>query len=165
MTHLTPFSLFLYYVLIAVVTVSLSKQTLLLEEVQKLNQENVERSEASQHQENGMHISEDGSVTPILQDLILEEAKMLEPEQEKISKEETEVTLDLKEDEMKDTEPKIEEIQGETQKLAEEETKEMPLKATDILKDQEDVGTDDQTTIEGPSESDITTPTETSAQK
>ncbi|XP_051732295.1 myosin light chain kinase 2, skeletal/cardiac muscle isoform X1 [Ctenopharyngodon idella] len=147
-----------------VVTVSLSKQTLLLEEVQKLNQENVERSEASQHQENGMHISEDGSVTPILQDLILEEAKMLEPEQEKISKEETEVTLDLKEDEMKDTEPKIEEIQGETQKLAEEETKEMPLKATDILKDQEDVGTDDQTTIEGPSESDITTPTETSAQ-
>lgn len=164
MTHLTPFSLFLY-VLIAVVTVSLRKQTLLLEEVQKLNQENAERSEASRHQENGTHKSEDGSVTPILQDLILEEAKMLEPEQEQISKEETEVTLELKEDEMKDTEPKIEEIQGETQKLAEEETKEMPLKATDILKDQEDMGTGDQTTTEGPSESDITTPTETSAQR
>ncbi|XP_048018273.1 myosin light chain kinase 3 isoform X3 [Megalobrama amblycephala] len=147
-----------------VFTVSLRKQTLLLKEVQKLNQENAERSEASQYQENGMHKSEDGSVTPILQDIILEEANMLESGQEKNSKEETEVTLELKEDEMKDTEPKIEEIQGETQKLAEEETKEMPLKATEILKDQEDEGTEDQTTTEGPSESDITTSTETSAQ-
>lgn len=137
----------------------------MLEEVQKLNQENAERSEVSQHQENDIHKSEDGSVTPILQDIILEEAKMLEPEQEKNSKEETEVTLELKEDEMKDTEPKIEESQGETQKLAEEETKEMPLKATDILKDQEDEDTEDQITTECPSESDITTPTETSAQR
>lgn len=137
----------------------------MLEEVQKLNQENAERSEASQHQENVTYKSEDGSVTPVLQDLILEEAKMLEPEEEKNSKDEKEVTLELKEDEMKDTEPKIEDIQDETQKIAEEETKEMPIKTTDILKEQEDEVTEDQTTTEGPSEPDITTPTETSAQR
>ncbi|KAK7162445.1 hypothetical protein R3I93_006676 [Phoxinus phoxinus] len=142
-------------------TISLRKQTLLLEEVRKLNQENIDRSEASQHQENcEAHVkkSEDGSNTPILQELILEEAKMLEPEQENNSKEEKEVTpeVTLKEDEIIDTEPKIEEIQVETQQLAEEETKDMPVKATDILKDQEEEGTEDKTSTEVLSEPDIT---------
>ncbi|KAK7158536.1 hypothetical protein R3I94_004996 [Phoxinus phoxinus] len=142
-------------------TISLRKQTLLLEEVRKLNQENIDRSEASQHQENcEAHVkkSEDGSNTPILQELILEEAKMLEPEQENNSEEEKEVTpeVTLKEDEIIDTEPKIEEILVETQQLAEEETKDMPVKATDILKDQEEEGTEDKTSTEVLSEPDIT---------
>lgn len=156
-------------------TISLRKQALLLEEVQKLNQENIDRSEASQHQENYVQKSEDGSNTPIPQELIPEEAKMLEPEQENNSEEEKEVTPELKEDEIKDTELKIEEIQVETQQLAEEETKEMPVKAIDILKDQEEEGTEDQTSTEVPSEPDITdtepptptdppTPTENSVQ-
>ncbi|KTF88472.1 hypothetical protein cypCar_00035297 [Cyprinus carpio] len=149
--------------------VSLKKQALLLEEVQKLNQENAERSEASQHLEKGMQKSEDGLVTPIQQDLILEEAKPLEPEQEKSLKEENEVTLDLKEDEMKDADPKIEEVQAETPKLVEEESKELPLETTGILKDQEVEGMEDQTITNGPSEPDITdttpaTPTEHSVQ-
>ncbi|XP_067308305.1 myosin light chain kinase 2, skeletal/cardiac muscle isoform X2 [Pseudorasbora parva] len=154
-------------------TISLRKQALLLEEVQKLNQENAEHSKASQNQENDIQKSEDVSDAPILQDLILEESKILQPEEEENSKEEVtlelkEVTLELKQDEMKDTEPKIEEIQGETQQLAEEEPKEMPLKVTDILKDQEEEGTEDQATTEGPSVLDITdtepTPTENSSQ-
>ncbi|XP_059358544.1 myosin light chain kinase 2, skeletal/cardiac muscle isoform X1 [Carassius carassius] len=149
--------------------VSLKKQALLLEEVQKLNQENAERSEASQHLEKGVQKSEDGLVTPIQQDLILEEAKPLEPEQEKSLKEENEVTLDLKEDELKDAEPKREEVQAETPKLVEEESKEMPLETTGILKDQEVEGMEDQTITSGPSETDITdmepaTPTENSVQ-
>ncbi|KAL0199991.1 hypothetical protein M9458_003178, partial [Cirrhinus mrigala] len=142
---------------------------LLLEEVQKLNQENAERSEASQQLEEGVQNPEDGLVTPIQQDLILEGAKTLEPEQEKNSKEEKEVTFELKEDVMKDAEPKIEEIQAETPTLAEEETKEMSLKTTDVLKDQEVEGTEDQTVTEAPAEPDITdseppTPTENSVQ-
>ncbi|XP_039540014.1 myosin light chain kinase 2, skeletal/cardiac muscle-like isoform X2 [Pimephales promelas] len=137
-------------------TISLRKQTLLLEEVQKLNQENIDRSEASRHQENDVQKSEDGSNTPIPQELILEEAKMLEPEQKNNSEEEKDVTQDLKEDEIEDAEPKIEEIQIETQQLAEEETKEMPVKATDKLKDQEEEGMEDQTSTEVPSEPDIT---------
>ncbi|XP_026062854.1 myosin light chain kinase 3 isoform X1 [Carassius auratus] len=149
--------------------VSLKKQALLLEEVQKLNQENAERSEASQHLEKGVQKSEDGLVTPIQQDLILEEAKPLEPEQEKSLKEENEVTLDLKEDEMKDAEPMIEEVQAETPSLVEEESKEMPSETTGILKDQEVEGTEDQTITSGLSEPDITdmepaTPTENSVQ-
>uniref|UniRef100_A0A8C1XLV3 Myosin light chain kinase family, member 4a n=1 Tax=Cyprinus carpio TaxID=7962 RepID=A0A8C1XLV3_CYPCA len=149
--------------------VSLKKQALLLEEVQKLNQENAERSEASQHLEKGMQKSEDGLVTPIQQDLILEEATPLEPEQEKSLKEENEVTLDPKEDEMKDAEPKIEEVQAETPKLMEEESKELPLETTGILKDQEVEGMEDQTITNGPSEPDITDtkpamPTENSVQ-
>uniref|UniRef100_A0A671M2W6 Myosin light chain kinase 3-like n=1 Tax=Sinocyclocheilus anshuiensis TaxID=1608454 RepID=A0A671M2W6_9TELE len=131
-------SLFLHCVYNAVDTVSLKKQALLLEEVQKLNQENAERTEASQPLEKGMQNSEDCLVTPIQQDLILEEDKPVEPEQEKSSIEDNEVTLELKEDEMKDAEPKIEEVQAETPKLVEEETKELPLKTTDILKDQEE---------------------------
>lgn len=163
-------SILLYYVYIAVDAVSLKKQALLLEEVQKLNQENAERSEASQHLEKGVQKSEDDLVTPIQQDLILEEAKPLEPEQEKSSKEENEVTLELKEDEMKDTEPKIEEVQAETPKLEDEESKELPLEITDILKDQEIDGTEDQTITNGPSEPDISdtkpaTPTENSVQR
>uniref|UniRef100_A0A671SMZ5 Protein kinase domain-containing protein n=1 Tax=Sinocyclocheilus anshuiensis TaxID=1608454 RepID=A0A671SMZ5_9TELE len=114
-------SLLLYYVYIAVEAVSLKKQALLLEEVQKLNQENAECSEASHHLEKCVQKSEDGLVTPIQQDLIIEEAKPLEPEQEKSLKEENEVTLELKEDEMKDAEPTIEEVQAETPKLEEEE--------------------------------------------
>ncbi|XP_042625090.1 myosin light chain kinase 2, skeletal/cardiac muscle-like [Cyprinus carpio] len=136
-------------------TISLKKQALLLEEVQKLNQENAERTEASQPLEKGMQKSEDGLVTPLQQDLILEEAKPVEPEQEKSSIEENEVPLELKEDEMKDAEPKIEEVQAETPKLVEEETKELPLKTTDILKDQEIEGTEDQTITDGPSEPSI----------
>lgn len=163
-------SLLLYYVYITVDAVSLKKQALLLEEVQKLNQENAERTEASQPLEKGMQKSEDGLVTPIQQDLILEEAKPVEPEQEKSSIEENEVPLELKEDEMKDAEPKIEEVQAETPKLVEEETKELPLKTTDILKDQEIEGTEDQTITDGPSEPSIPdteppTPIENSVQR
>ncbi|XP_058655413.1 myosin light chain kinase 3 isoform X3 [Onychostoma macrolepis] len=149
--------------------VSLKKQALLLEEVQKLNQENAERSEASQHLEKGVQKSEDGLVTPIQQDLILEEAKPLELEQENSSKEENEVTLELKENEVKDTETKIEEVQAGTPKLVEEESKELPIETTDILKDQEIEGTEDQTITNSPSEPDIAdtepaTPTENSVQ-
>ncbi|XP_016103098.1 myosin light chain kinase 2, skeletal/cardiac muscle-like [Sinocyclocheilus grahami] len=136
-------------------TVSLKKQALLLEEVQKLNQENAERTEASQPLEKGMQNSEDCLVTPIQQELILEGDKPVEPEQEKSSIEENEVTLELKEDEMKDAEPKMEEVQAETPELVEEETKELPLKTTDILKDQEEEGTEDQTITDGPAEPDI----------
>ncbi|XP_016319958.1 myosin light chain kinase 2, skeletal/cardiac muscle isoform X1 [Sinocyclocheilus anshuiensis] len=149
--------------------VSLKKQALLLEEVQKLNQENAECSEASHHLEKCVQKSEDGLVTPIQQDLIIEEAKPLEPEQEKSLKEENEVTLELKEDEMKDAEPTIEEVQAETPKLEEEESKELPLETTGILKDQEVEGTEEQTITNGPLEPDITdtepaTPTEKSVQ-
>ncbi|XP_073705373.1 uncharacterized protein mylk4a isoform X2 [Garra rufa] len=150
-------------------TASLKKQTLLLEEVQKLNQENVERSEASQKLEECVQKPEDGLVTPIQQDLSLEEAKTLEPMLEKKSKEEKEVTFELKEEVIKDAEPKIEEIQAETPTLAEEETKEVLLKTTDVLKDQEAEGTEDQTITKAPAEPDITdsepsTPTENSVQ-
>ncbi len=160
----------LYYVYIPIYAVSLKKQELLLEEVQKLNQENEERSGASQHLENGEQKSEDGLVTPVQQDLILEEAKPLESEQEKSSKEQNEVTLESKDDEMKDTEPKIEEVQAETPKLEEEESKELPLETTDILKDQEVEDTEDQMITKGPSVPDITdtepaTPTENSVQR
>ncbi|KAK2901450.1 hypothetical protein Q8A67_009565 [Cirrhinus molitorella] len=133
-------------------TVFLRKQALLLEEVQKLNQENAERSETSQKLEEGLQKPEDGLVTPIQQDLILEEAKTLEPEQEKKSKEEKEVTFELKEDVIKDAEPKVEEILAETPTSSEEETKEVPLKTTDVLKDQEVEGTKDQTITEAPTE-------------
>ncbi|XP_050978813.1 myosin light chain kinase 3 isoform X2 [Labeo rohita] len=150
-------------------TVTLKKQALLLEEVQKLNQENAERSEASQKLEEGVQKPDDGLVAPIQQDLILEEAKTLEPEQEKNSKEEKEVTFEQKEDVMKDTEPKIEEIQAETPTLAEEDTKAIPLKTTDVLKDQEVEHTKDQTITKAPAEPDITdseppTPIENSVQ-
>lgn len=163
-------SILLYYVCIAVDTVTLKKQALLLEEVQKLNQENAERSEASQKLEEGVQKPDDGLVAPIQQDLILEEAKTLEPEQEKNSKEEKEVTFEQKEDVMKDTEPKIEEIQAETPTLAEEDTKAIPLKTTDVLKDQEVEHTKDQTITKAPAEPDITdseppTPIENSVQR
>ncbi|XP_052466663.1 myosin light chain kinase 3-like [Carassius gibelio] len=150
-------------------TISLKKQALLLEEVQKLNQENAERTEASQHLEKCMQKSDDGLVTIVQQDLILEEDKPVEPKQENSSIEENEVMLELKEDEMKDAEPKIEEVQAGTAKLVEEETKELPPKTKDILKDQEVEGTEDETITEGPSEPSIpdtepSTPIENSVQ-
>ncbi|XP_056326338.1 myosin light chain kinase 2, skeletal/cardiac muscle isoform X2 [Danio aesculapii] len=132
--------------------VFLRKQALLLEEVQKLNQENAERSKPSLNQEDGVQKSENVSVTPDLQDIILEEAKPMEDEPRKKTKVEKKVTLDLKEDQMKEPETKTEEIRGETQNL---ETEEKLLKTTDELKDQKTDDTESKTTTEGPSVADI----------
>ncbi|XP_051553468.1 myosin light chain kinase 2, skeletal/cardiac muscle isoform X2 [Myxocyprinus asiaticus] len=136
-------------------TVSLRKQALLLEEVRKLNQENAERSEVSQHLQDGVQKSDDGLLTPIQQDLILEETKAPTPEQETYSEEQKEVTVELKEKERKGTDPKTEDIQSETQQLL-EDGKEIPLETTYILKDQEVEDEEEQTADEGPSEPDTT---------
>ncbi|XP_051557106.1 myosin light chain kinase 2, skeletal/cardiac muscle-like isoform X2 [Myxocyprinus asiaticus] len=150
--------------------VSLRKQALLLEEVQKLNQENAECSEGSQHLEAGVQKSDNGLLTPIQQDLMLEETKAPAPEEETYSEEQKEVTMELKEEERKGTEQKTEEIQSETPQSLEGEGKERPQKIHSyILKDQEVEDKEDQKADEGPSENNITntehpTPPENSLQ-
>ncbi|XP_051984195.1 myosin light chain kinase 2, skeletal/cardiac muscle-like [Xyrauchen texanus] len=126
-------------------TISLKKQALLLEEVRKLNQENAERSEGSQNVQGGVQKSDDGLLTPIQQDLILEETKAHATEQETYS-EEQKVTVELKDNDRKGTEPKTEDIQSE-------KGNEIPL---ETHKEQEVEDEEEQIADEGPSEPDIT---------
>ncbi|XP_021322288.1 uncharacterized protein mylk4a isoform X2 [Danio rerio] len=131
--------------------VFLRKQALLLEEVQKLNQENAERSKPAQTQDNDLQKSEDASVTPHLQDIILEEAKPVEDEPRKKTKVEKKVTLDLREEQKNIPETNTEEIREEMKKA---DTEEILLKTTEVLKDQKTDDTESKTTTEGPSEAD-----------
>ncbi|XP_036452046.1 LOW QUALITY PROTEIN: myosin light chain kinase 2, skeletal/cardiac muscle [Colossoma macropomum] len=72
---------------------SLKKQALLLEEVQKLNRENAERSTVSV----GMEV--EATLSQNLLDFILEETKAPIAEQEELSEEERDVGVELKEEE------------------------------------------------------------------
>lgn len=130
----------------------MKKQALLFEEVQKLNQENSERSEASHHLEAAVQKSEDGLLTTMQQDHIPEDSKTPPPEREKYLQEENVETMEQKEEEKKETEPTLVEVQDE----AKQSEDEMSPKTTDMLKDQEVKDAEDQTAVEVPLESDIT---------
>ncbi|TRY97560.1 hypothetical protein DNTS_002595 [Danionella cerebrum] len=132
----------------------LRKQALLLEEVQKLNEENAEWSKSSRHLDETAETAENGMASPKSQDLILVESKTLEHEQEDYPKEEKEVTLDLYEDELNYIEPNFEQIKGETQKF--EETKTEEAASLKTSPDEEADFTEEQGTTETLSEADIT---------
>ncbi|XP_051989193.1 myosin light chain kinase 3-like isoform X2 [Xyrauchen texanus] len=147
-------------------TVSLRKQALLLEEIQKLNQENAECSEGTQHLEADVQKSDNGLLTLIQQDLMLEDTKAPTPEEKSYSEEQKEVTMELKV-----TEQKTGGIQSESPQLLEVEGKEWPQKMHSyILKDQEIEDKEDQKADVDPSETNITntecpTPPENSLQR
>lgn len=142
-----------YFFYIAVDAVTLRKQALLFEEVQKLNQENAERSEASHHPEAVLQKSEEGVLTPMQQDHILDEDKTPTTEQEMFLEEENVETMEPNGEEKKETEPTLVEVQEEAQQLVEDE---MSPKTTDMLKEQEVIDIEDQTSVEVHLESEIT---------
>ncbi|XP_056599678.1 myosin light chain kinase 3 [Triplophysa dalaica] len=133
--------------------VTLRKQALLFEEVQKLNQENAERSKASHHPEAVVQKSEEGVLTPMQQDHILDEDKTPPTEQEIYLEEENVETMEPNEEEKKETEPTLVEVQDEAQQLVEDE---MSPKTTDMLKEQEVKDIEDLTAVEVLLESEIT---------
>ncbi|XP_055739466.1 myosin light chain kinase 2, skeletal/cardiac muscle-like [Salvelinus fontinalis] len=125
-------------------TISLRKQVLLLEEVQKLNRENAERSSSSGHKQQ-QHLTPDGfldleagsggasegSLSPNLLDFILEGPKAPVTEEESLSEEEA-AGDGLKVEERKEEEVvKKEEKEDHLNESKEEEKKEELLKTTE----------------------------------
>nr|XP_055057107.1 myosin light chain kinase 3 isoform X1 [Misgurnus anguillicaudatus] len=133
---------------------TLRKQVLMFEEVQKLNQENTEHSEACYFLATGFRKSEDRLLI-LKQDHIVDEPQTPSSQQEKCCEEKQEAKP--KKEGNKETEQKLVEVQNETQQLVEEDGTKMPLATTDtVLKDQEMKDTEDQRPVEDPLESDIT---------
>ncbi|XP_052319821.1 myosin light chain kinase 3-like isoform X2 [Oncorhynchus keta] len=126
-------------------TISLRKQVLLLEEVQKLNRENAERSSSSPgHQRQQQHLTPDGfldleagsggasegSLSPNLLDLILKGPKAPVTEEESLSEEEA-AGDGLKVEERKEEVVKKEKEDHLVNESKEEERKEELLKTTE----------------------------------
>uniref|UniRef100_A0A3B1IXP3 Myosin light chain kinase family member 4 n=1 Tax=Astyanax mexicanus TaxID=7994 RepID=A0A3B1IXP3_ASTMX len=110
---------------------SLKKQALLLEEVQKLNRENAERSTVSVE----LEVLEE----PV-QDLILEEPKAPIAEQEELSEEEPEARDEPKQEEEEVKVEKVEKEENEPEEKAEEEVAEITEVLEEEKKEEEPFG-------------------------
>lgn len=122
-------------------SVSVRKQALLLEEVQKLNRENSERSIST----TGSDAEEPHSQN--LLDFILDQAKVPEVEHQELLPDSQESSTELKEEEEKVEKEKVEDIQDEADKVVnkseeeikkvlEEESKEKDSAMDDVREDE-----------------------------